>query len=467
MTGSNTRFSRHPLRRPSSGGVSSRASQENIVLALAKFSLPLILSGILQQLYNWADAFVVGNVNGELALAAVGATSTAINFYLTAITGFTLGLSILFAQKYGSQKTHELSSILAAFSLLLGGIFLVLSLAGFFLTPVILRLLNTTPDTIAMAEDYLKIIFAGVPFMAVYNVYAAALRGIGNSRAPFFAVLVSSLVNVGLDLLLVAVLHWGVAGAAAATVLSQAAMTIFLVIYSVKKHPILRFSLREMSLNRSVLVQGIRLGIPPMIQSNVNASGNLVLQNFMNGFGSQTVAAITTAYRVDSIAILPMINLGSGISTMVAQSHGAGDEKKARKILFAGTSLMVIVSVVLTLLVIPSGGHLISLFGVSPQSAKIGSDFFRSLAGFYLLYGLSAAFRGYLEGKGDVIFSSTAGILALLCRIVLSYSLDSFLGNMVIAYAEGISWGFLFLMYFLRAIWKMRPERSRLQQTAF
>ena len=204
MTGSNTRFSRHPLRRPSSGGVSSRASQKNIVLALAKFSLPLILSGILQQLYNWADAFVVGNVNGELALAAVGATSTAINFYLTAITGFTLGLSILFAQKYGSQKTHELSSILAAFSLLLGGIFLVLSLAGFFLTPVILRLLNTTPDTIAMAEDYLKIIFAGVPFMAVYNVYAAALRGIGNSRAPFFAVLVSSLVNVGLDLLLVA-----------------------------------------------------------------------------------------------------------------------------------------------------------------------------------------------------------------------------------------------------------------------
>ena len=170
------------------------------ILTLIHFSLPLILSGILQQLYNWADAFIVGNVEGELALAAVGSTTTLINFYVNAITGFTLGLSILFAQKYGNGEHGSLSRILSSFSVFLGGIFLLLAGVGIGLTAPLLKLLHTTLDTIGLAEEYLRIIFAGIPFLAVYNVYSAALRGIGDSRAPFYSVLLSSLVNVVLDM---------------------------------------------------------------------------------------------------------------------------------------------------------------------------------------------------------------------------------------------------------------------------
>ncbi len=187
-----------------------KLQEDRIALRLLQFSIPLILSGILQQLYNWVDAFVVGNVDGELALAAVGSTTSVINFYILAITGFTTGLAILFAQKFGSGRMEEIPRILSTFSGILGGIFFMLALLGFYLTPELLKLMNTTADTFELAKDYLQIIFAGVPFLAVYNVYSAALRGLGDSRAPFLAILVSSAVNIVLDILFVAVLDWNV-----------------------------------------------------------------------------------------------------------------------------------------------------------------------------------------------------------------------------------------------------------------
>ncbi|WP_304507637.1 MATE family efflux transporter [Anaerotignum sp.] len=427
---------------------------KNIAYTLIKFSIPLILSGILQQLYNWADAFIIGNVNGEISLAAIGATSTVINLYLMVITGFTLGLSILFAQKFGSKEIASIPKILATFSMLLGAVFVLLAAVGIGLTFPLLRMLHTTWDTIYLAEQYLRIIFLGIPFLAVYNVYAAALRGIGDSRTPFLAVLLSSVVNVILDVLFVVLLHLGVIGAAVATVISQAAMTIFLVTYSISKHPLLRFYPGKRSLDRKALVHGLRLGFPPMVQSSVSAFGSLILQDFMNGFGTQTVAAITTAYRVDSIVLIPIINLGSGISTIVAQSHGAGQNKRAYKIFFVGMVLMTMVALILTLLVIPSGGHLIAMFGTGAEATEIGKDFFHRIASFYIVFGLATAVRGYLEGIGDVLYSSIAGILSLLSRILLSYSLAAFFDNMIIAYAEAFSWGVLLVLYLLRVIWK-------------
>ncbi len=422
---------------------------------LVKFSLPLILSGILQQLYNWADAFIVGNVVGELALAAVGSTTSMVNFYVLAITGFTLGLSILFAQKYGSRQLEDLPRLLSTFLWVLGLAFLVLAGLGMCFTRQLLQLLHTNADVLSQAEDYLRIVLAGVPFLAVYNVYSAALRGIGNSRAPFYAVLLSSLVNVALDIVFVAFLGWGVAGAAFATILSQIAMTVFLAAYTVRSYPLLRFA-RRGSLHREMLRQGLRFGIPPMLQSSVSSVGSLILQNFMNGFGTQTVAAITTAYRVDSIVMVPILNLSSGISTLAAQSCGAGETRRARRIFQAGLGIMAGVALLLTVLVIPTGGDLIALFGAGAEAVSIGDSFFRRIALFYLIFGLANAVRGYLEGMGDVVYSSFAGMASLVCRIILSYALAGIFANMVIAWAEALSWVLLLLLYVLRALWKGR-----------
>lgn len=429
-------------------------STKQIAAQLAAFSAPLILSGILQQLYNWVDAFVVGNVNGETSLAAVGGTTSIINFYLLAITGFTLGLAILFAQRYGSGDTEDYPKILSTFSILLGAVFLAAAIIGIFFAPALLRLMNTPEDIFSLALNYLQIIFLGIPFLAVYNVYSAALRGLGDSRAPFFAVLISSVVNVVLDILLVAVLGWNVTGAAIATVASQIAMTVYLILYGSRKYALLCIHIKDGLFDRAVLIAGLRLGLPPTVQSCVNAFGNLILQNFMNGFGSQTVAAITTAYRVDSIVILPILNLGSGISTLTAQSYGAGDSARSRRILAVGTVLMTGVSLLMPFLVIPMGGHLIALFGASAATVEIGRDFFRHFAVFYIFYGLANAIRGHIEGIGDVVYSSMAGIAALLCRIFISYTCVSLFGTTVIAYAEGFSWILLMLLFLFRFLWK-------------
>lgn len=427
---------------------------------LAAFSLPLILSGVLQQLYNWADAFIVGNVVGELALAAVGSTTSMVNFYVLAITGFTLGLSILFAQKFGARELEDIRRILSTFLWVLGGIFLILAALGVCFAEELLRLLHTTREALPLAADYLGIVLAGVPFLAVYNVYSAALRGIGNSRAPFYAVLLSSGVNVALDVLFVAVWGWGVAGAAIATVIAQAAMTVFLTGYGIIKYPILRFRPGRQSFDRTMLALGCRFGIPPMLQSSVSSVGSLILQNFMNGFGTQTVAAVTTAYRVDSIVMVPILNLGSGISTLVAQNCGAGQNLRARSIFRVGTAVMAAVSLLLTVLVIPTGGELIALFGAGPEAVSIGDAFFRRIACFYVVYGLANAVRSYLEGMGDVVYSSLAGMASLACRIILSYTLVVFFANMVIAWAEALSWVLLLLLYVVRAVWKERQWKA-------
>ena len=194
--------------------------REKTAITLIKFCIPLILSGILQQLYNWADAFIVGNVAGENALAAIGSTTTVINLFL-------------------------------------GCIFLLVPAAGIPGAYPLLRIMNTTPETIHMAKNYLQIILIGLPFLAVYNVYTSALRGIGNSRAPFGSVLCSSVVNVVLDLIFVGMMHWGAAGAAAATVISQMVMTVFIILYSVKNYPCLCFSIKKWTMDHAVLKEGL------------------------------------------------------------------------------------------------------------------------------------------------------------------------------------------------------------------
>ena len=249
-----------------------------------------------------------------------------------------------------------------------------------------------------------------------------------------------------------------VKGAAIATIISQIAMTIFIVIYSSRKYEELRFA--KPDFQKDAIMEGVKFGCPPMIQSTVSSAGGLVLQNFMNGFGTATVAAITTAYRVDSIILLPIINLGSGISTFTAQSFGARNDERTKRTFFSGLMLMAAVSLLLSLVVIPAGGFLIALFGAGDEAVAIGDAFFRRIASFYVIFGLATAIRGYIEGIGDVVYSSIAGILSLLCRIVLSYVLEPYFGNMVIAYAEMLSWILLLLLYLVRAVCKSRQMRS-------
>lgn len=429
-------------------------TQGGLAGLLVRFSIPLILSGLLQQLYAWADAFIVGNVEGEGALAAIGATGAVSNLFVLVITGITLGPALVSARLWGQGRREELRPVLSTFVVVLGAAFVVIGLGGSAVVRPVLAAINT-PE-LDRACQYLGIVLLGLPFVAVYNVYAAVLRGMGDSRAPLLAVLVASVVNVGLDLLLVAGFEMGVAGAAVATVAAQGMMMVFVILYAVYRTSLLRFRLGWGCVDLGKLREGLALGVPSAIQSSINSLGGVVLQDFMNGFGTQTVAAITTAYRVDTVLLLPIVNLSSGISTVAAQNMGAGRPDRARETLRVGNLIMAVTSLVLTGMVLLVGGPVIALFGVTEQAAAQGAEFFANIAGFYLIYGLAMSLRGFLEGLGDVLYSSLAGIGTLGLRIVLSYALAPWAGWRIIAWAEAVSWTVMLVLYWARYLTKGR-----------
>lgn len=432
------------------------AKNRSLARALIAFSVPLILSGLLQQLYSWADAFIVGNIEGEAALAAIGSTSVVIHLLIAALTGFTSGVSILSARFFGMGDGGAQRKILSTFIGVLFCAFLLLTVVCVCFADGMLRLLRTPDDIFVTATRYLQIVLLGIPFLTIYNVYAAVLRGIGDSKAPFYSVLISSAVNIVLDILFVGVFHWHAEGAAWATVLSQAIMTVFLALYAARSYETLRIRSFRRSFDPAVFRRGAALAMPITVQSVVASAGNLVLQNFMNGFGTATVAAITTAYRIDSVIMLPVFNLGTGISTMTSQNIGAKDSLNARKCLRVGIWLTALVSFVLTVLVILTGENLIRIFGVTEEAVRIGKGFFYAIACFYVPFGISMAIRGYVEGCGRVVFSGVCGILSLLVRIVLSYALRPVFGNMVIAWAEGFSWCFQLILFAAYAFFRRK-----------
>lgn len=427
-----------------------RNTSFQILKRLVEFSIPLILSGLLQQLFNWVDALIVGNIINETALAGVGATTSIYNLLINVIVGFSSGLSVLTAQQLGQGKCERITDLLAAYSVLLGLIFAVGAVLGTVFVNPVLKLMNTPTRLLDYAGDYLVIIFSGIPFLAVYNTYSAVLRGIGDSKLPFIAVLISSIINVVLDYVFVSGCGYGVSGAAIATVISQAAMTVFIVVYAAFKYPELRFLPFKTGRDRKAIATGIKYGAPPAVQSGVSSMGNLLLQKFMNGFGEQTVGAITTAYRVDSVLFLPIINFSTAISTLTAHEIGAENYGNAKRIFRLGTVLMISISLLLTVVILLIGDNLLAIFGLTDESIMIGKSFFKSIAVFYAVYGLSMSIKGYLEGNSDMLFTGVTGICSLGVRILCSYLLASVFGNMVIAYAEAFSWIFLLVVFALR-----------------
>lgn len=423
-------------------------NQKSIARELVLFSLPLILSGILQQLYSWADAFILGHSGpqGEMMLGAVGATGSITILLVNSILGLTLGLSILWAQEYGRQNAGKIRSLLANFLPVLGGVYALLALLAVCFLKPILQLMDTPAEIFTYSMDYLRIVLPGVPFLAVYNLYAALLRAVGNTKAAFYSVLISSGLNVVLDILLVLVFPFGVAGAAAATLISQIAMTAFMVLYSRIKYPQYTKLPKGLQFDSGIFREGLRFALPPAVQNSITSIGNLVLQNFMNNFGASTVLAITTAYRVDSIMLLPVINLGSAVSSMVARAKGTGDRCRIRKCLNAGLALMVALSGGLALVMFFFGASFVGFFGVTGEALAIGKLFFRELSIFYVLFGISMVLRSTLEGIGDITYCSIIGVVSLAIRIGASYWLRPAIGNRAIAIAEGISWCLLLAM---------------------
>lgn len=420
--------------------MSQDMTRGSVFKTLLNFTIPLILTGLLQQLYYIADSLIVGNFIGEVELAAVGVSSTVLDVFIYIITGLVSGYTILVSQYFGAKEHKKISRLYGTFFLLIMISAIVIAAAGFVFNGNILSLLNTPAEILQAAEKYLSIVFIGVPFLVLYNLCSAMLRGMGDSRTPLYSIILSTIINITLDLLFIKIFLWGIRGAAIATVIAQFITSIYLLLHIFNKHPMTRMSLRKDSIDIPLFFESIKLGAPRVIQASFASVGSLLLQNIMNSFGADVVTAITTAYKIDTLTILPIINISVAISIYVGQNVGADNMERAKEGLRKGIVIILAVSVMITSIVVLFGGVFMKAFGVSDAIAALGLRFFRICAVFYPVYGLGNAYAGFLQGNKDVVFTSSSSIITLVLRVILSYTLASRLGFDIIAVSEMCSW---------------------------
>ena len=303
----------------------------DIFTRLVVFAIPILVGQLFQTLYNSADSIVVGNFVGTDALAAVTASSPIANFLVSFFVGMSTGASVLFGRHFGGRDYAALDEAIhttVAFSTLLGSIVAAL---GIIFTPQLLTLASCPIDVFEDAQIYLRIYLIGVLFLSMYKVGAAVLRSIGDSTAPFYYLVLSSSMNIVLDILLVAVVRIGVAGVAIATVISQFVSVVLCLRRMAKMDALYRFRLDHLKINWRTLLQVIDLGLPAGLQTSITALSALYLQRYINSFSSAAIAGIGSAMKIDQFAGMPCQAIGLAMPTLIRQNIGAGQPERPPK----------------------------------------------------------------------------------------------------------------------------------------
>ena len=386
------------------------------------FTLPLMAGNFLQQLYNAVDGIVVGNfaAAGEDALSAVGTCAPVTMLFIAIAMGMSTGCSILIAQLYGARRYEEMRQAVTTSLILVGAIGLVLSVAGGVVAKWLLtHVLNVPEQFLADATAYFTIYCVGLIFQFIYNIVAFILRALGDSAATLYFLLVSSVTNIILDLVFVAVFHWDVPGVAVATVIAQALSAVVSLVYMFRKHAILRFAPKEFRFHRKQAALALRLSIPTTLQQCIISSGHMAIQRIVNDFG--ITAAFTAAMRVENFVMIPIFAFNVGLATFTGQNVGA---QKLDRVStgFKVTQVMgLIVCAAVALIAYLAAAPLGGLFGVAGATQDVGVQYLHFVAPWFLVFCVYIITNGVLQGSGDVVFTAVNTISSLAIRCVAAY----------------------------------------------
>ena len=428
-------------------------TQGPITKTLVFFALPMIGGNMLQQLYNIADTLIVGRFIGSGALAAVGSSYTLMTFLTSILLGLCMGSGAVFSIRYGEGDMEKLHESLGASFVLILAVAAVLNLAVFLLIDPIMYLLQVPEEIYAMMREYLWVIFWGILATFLYNYFACLLRAVGNSVAPLIFLAVSSVMNIVLDLWFVLGFHWGVAGAAFATVLSQYVSGIGLAVYTYWKTPEFRIQPRYLKPKPAMLKEIGQFSFLTSVQQSVMNLGILMVQGLVHSFGTVIMAAFAAAVKIDSFAYMPAQEFGNAFSTFVAQNYGAGKSGRIREGIKKAVLMSVGFCLVISLLVFIFARPLMTIF-VDPSETEIlaaGVEYLRIEGAFYcgigclfLLYGL---YRAIKRPGMSVVLT----IFSLGTRVVLAYALSAidFIGVTGIWWSVPIGWALADLVGFL------------------
>jgi putative MATE family efflux protein len=446
----------------------TRGSEGKAILA---FAVPMLLGNVFQQLYSTVDGIVVGQFVGKEALAAVGASFPIMFLMIAFVMGITMGASIMISQFFGAGDTAKLARTRDTAMIFLLAASVLVSVAGIAASGLILRLVQVPEAVFPLARDFLRIIFAGMVFMFGYNAVSAIFRGIGDSRRPLYFLVIATMVNVALELLFVAGFHWGVAGAAWATVISQA-ISFGLGVAYMQRTPLLRLNLRVLVFDWALFRTMLRIGLPAGAQQTFVSLGFIALNRIVNPFGTAVIAGFTAAQRLDSFAMLPAMNLSMAVSTFVGQNLGADKPERVRRGYISALLIGIGISAALTVVMIFCNRPLVALFNIDPSVVAIGAEYLVIVSLFYPAFVVMSITGGVMRGAGDTIVQLGIGIIDLWAvRIPVSGLLSARLGT------AGIWWGIpagwcvaaaVSVAYYLTGRWKRkrlagaRPGRLRI-----
>lgn len=406
------------------------------------FALPLLLGNLFQQLYNMVDSVVVGNYVGKNALAAVGTCGSMSFLFFSLSSGLAIGIGIIVSQFYGAKDEQQVRNTIANSIYVLVTAALAVSVLGILLCPALLRLLQTPKHIMEDATLYLRTTCAGIIAIALYNGVAAVLRALGDSRTPLYFLILSSVVNVILDLAFVIYCDMGVFGVALATIISQAVSAVTCLLYAYHKVPYFRLTREELRPHKAIILKSFRLGIPMALQSSMIAISCMVLQGVVNSFGDTVMAAFTITSRVEQIIQQPFNSLGTAMTTYAGQNMGAGKPDRVRKGLRQATLMILAFCLLMVPIFFLLGPQIVRIFVKEQDVIEMGYRALRITSLFYFGLGMIYVPRGLLNGCGDTAFSMINGITEVACRIGYSQILlrIPILGYWSVWITTGLTW---------------------------
>ena len=422
---------------------------------LLLFFFPIVFGTFFQQLYNTIDTVIVGQFVGKAALASVGGFATQlINLVVGFFTGLSSGASVVIAQFFGAKDERSVKESLHtayAFSIL-GSI--VISALGIGLAPQLLRWMNTPEELLADSTLYLRIYFAGILFVFIFNVGSSILRAVGDSKNPLYYLIACCFINIFLDLLFVIVFHLGVAGVAYATFLSQAISALLVTHKLMTSHSILTLKIRDIRLHKNVLKSQLWIGLPAGFQSVMYSISNVIIQAALNRFGTDTVAAWSAYGKLDAIFWMVSGAIGISITTFVGQNYGARKYDRVHKSVRICLGIDSIISVILIVFLMLFRVPLFRLFTQDPSVIRIGSDMLALITPCYIFFVFIEVLAGALRGMGDVMILTLITLLGVcvLRLIWIAVVLQISPTVNAIIYSYPVTWiatAVLFIIYYL------------------
>ena len=398
-----------------SGSKAKRMTEGSIFKCLLYFALPLMVGNFFQQLYNTVDSIIVGNFVGKEALAAIGSVDSIINTYIGFFVGLSAGAGVVISQYYGAsddENVHKAVHTTIAITLIMAIGTTIISL---FTTDIFLKISRVPSDVWPEAETYLGIYFLGLVGLLIYNMGSGILRAVGDSKHPLYFLIFSALSNTVLDIIFVANLRLGVAGAAYATIISQA-LSALLVLYTlIKTKDCYEISFRKIRIYPKLLKQIFRIGLPTALQMMVTAFSNVFVQSYINSFGSAAMAGYSSYNKIDKVCLLPLQSIGLAITTFMGQNIGAGNSERAIKGVKTATRMNVVTAIVLLTFLWVVAPYLIYIFNQDEEVIHYGTIFLRTMSPFFLCVAYNQIHNGALKGAGN---TKIPMIIMMSCFIV-------------------------------------------------